>query len=279
MYAVTSGDRPVRTAAPGDDGPAGPRPGRPLRSAPATAAGCWCWPPRRRNFWATLNKAKPTGRPLHARYWRQLVRYLAHQEEDDGAAFARPDWRRGPAGGRQTVRIGLRAPGGVPAVNPQFDLKIVPPGVDPATVQKSQYAPDDEPGRFKVPYDPTAPGEYTVTLSATGTDAAGKPVKGEATARFLAYADVSDEQVKTAADHDVLRRLAAAGGGRFYRLEDLPAFLKELKAQPADIQKPRPKYLPDWRRDHSGGFLPGWLVLFVALLGAEWGLRRAWGLV
>ncbi len=275
VYAVATADRPVRPS------------GDPGKLAPALVGHSLGVGDRGRvlvlaaqetNFWTVLNKAAD-GPPLFARYWRQLVRYLAHQEEDDGAAFARPDWRRGPAGSRQTVRIGLRAPGGVPAVNPQFDLKIVPPGVNPATVQKSQYAPDDEPGRFKVAYDPTAPGEYTVTLSASGSDAAGKPVRGEATARFLAYADVSDEQVKTAADHDVLRRLAAAGGGRFYRLEDLPAFLKELKAQPAETQKPRPKYLPDWRRDHSNGFLPGWLVLFVALLGAEWGLRRAWGLV
>jgi hypothetical protein len=139
--------------------------------------------------------------------------------------------------------------------------------------------PDEEPGRFKLPYDPVAPGEYTVTVTATGSDADGKPVKGEATARFLAYADVSDEQLKKAADHDVLRRLATAGGGKFLRLEDLPGFLRELKAEPLPVTKPKPRYLPDWRRDHSGGFLPGWLVLFVALLGTEWGLRRAWGLV
>lgn len=230
------------------------------------------------HFWTTLNKAKD-GPALHARYWRQLIRYLAHQEEDDGAAFARPDWRRGPAGGKQTVRIGLRAPGGVPVVNPQFDLKIIPPGQDPASIQPRPYVPDDEPGRFKVPYDPVAPGEYTVTLAATGTDAAGKPVKGEATARFLVYADVSDEQLKTQADHDNLRRLATAGGGKFYRLEDLPTVLRELKNEPLLAAKPKPRYLPDWRRDHSRGFLPGWLVLFVALLAAEWGLRRAWGLM
>lgn len=231
------------------------------------------------SFWANLNKAKD-GPPLHARFWRQLVRWLAHQEEDDGAAFARPDWRRGPAGGKQMIRVGLRAPGGVPAVNPQFVVKVVPPGQDPAAVApRPPPTPDDEPGRFRVPYDPVAPGEYTVTVSATGADAAGRPVTGEATARFLAYADVSDEQLKKAADHDTLRRLATAGGGKFYRLEDLPGFLRELKSQPLEAAKPKPRYLPDWRRDHSGGFLPGWLVLFVALLGAEWGLRRAWGMV
>lgn len=63
------------------------------------------------------------------------------------------------------------------------------------------------------------------------------------------------------------------------RLEDLPGFLKDLKAQPLEAVKPKPKYLPDWRRDHSRGFLQGWLVVFAVLLGLEWGLRRLWGLV
>ena len=43
--------------------------------------------------------------------------------------------------------------------------------------------------------------------------------------------------------------------------------------------KPKPKYIPDWRVDHSKGFLPIWLAIFVALLGTEWGLRRLWGMV
>ena len=82
-----------------------------------------------------------------------------------------------------------------------------------------------------------------------------------------------------AAKPDVLQRIAAAGGGQFYRLEDLPRFLNELKSQPLEVAKPKPRYYPDWRRDSSRGFLPGWLVVFVALLGAEWGLRRYWGMV
>ena len=55
--------------------------------------------------------------------------------------------------------------------------------------------------------------------------------------------------------------------------------MKELKGQKLDTLKPKPRYLPDWRRNHSKGFLPGWLVLFVTFLGVEWGLRRLWGMV
>ena len=68
--------------------------------------------------------------------------------------------------------------------------------------------------------------------------------------------------------------------GRFpLRLEDLPSYLKELKEQKDVAIKPKPKFYPDWRRNHSRGFLPLWLAVFAALLGAEWGLRRLWGMV
>ena len=116
-------------------------------------------------------------------------------------------------------------------------------------------------------------------VTATGKAADGKEVKGEAAARFLAYPETTDEMLRKAADHDVLRKIASAGGGQFHRLEDLPGFLRELKAQPIESVKPKPKYLPDWRVDHSKGFLPVWLAVFVALLGTEWGLRRLWGMV
>ena len=45
------------------------------------------------------------------------------------------------------------------------------------------------------------------------------------------------------------------------------------------ISQPKAKPYPDWRRDKQKWFLPAVLVLFVAVLGLEWGLRRAWGMV
>ena len=61
---------------------------------------------------------------------------------------------------------------------------------------------------------------------------------------------------------------------------DAPLDLKWAQLMPpAETVKPKPKYLPDWRRDRSKGFLPGWLILFAVLLGTEWALRRMWGMV
>ncbi len=230
-------------------------------------------------LWQKLGQPKANdGLQLHAKFWRQMVRWLAHQEEDDAAAFARPELKRLPVGGKQTIRVGLRTPGGAPAKEPQFTVKVIAPGQDEAAAPPRTAVPDAD-GGYKVAYDPAAPGEYTVKVAAVGRDKDGKEVKGEASARFLAYPEVSDEMLRKAADHDTLRKIAAAAGGQFHRLDELPAFLKELKAQPLETVKPKPRYLPDWRRDHSKGFLPGWLVLFALLLGGEWALRRLWGMV
>jgi hypothetical protein len=217
------------------------------------------------------------GNEIHAQFWRRQVLWLAHQEEEEGAAYARPEFRRMPVNGKQTIKVGLKQPGGAEAIEPKFDVRIVAPGQKPEEATDRPKFPDAA-GGVSVKYDPPVPGEYTVLVKAKGKDTAGKEVSGEATARFLAYPDVSDEMLRTASERDHLEKLAAAAGGKAYSLEDLPGVLKEIKGQPLEAVKPKPKFVPDWRRDHSKGFLPGWLLIFVALIGTEWGLRRLWGM-
>ncbi len=230
-------------------------------------------------FWevAGLRKDKE-GLRVHHRFWKQVVLWLAHQELDEGAAFARPKFRDLQVKGAQTIRVGLRQPGGADAVDPQFEVKVIAPGEKEETVQNRTPVSDPE-GGFRLVYDPTLPGEYVVKVVAKGKDGKGGDVKGEAVAGFFASPEVSEEMLRTAADFDFLQKLAAAGGGKSFRLEDLPQYLKDLKAQPLDSVKPKPRFLPEWRRDKSKGFLPAWLVLFVTLVGVEWGLRRLWGMV
>jgi hypothetical protein len=111
-----------------------------------------------------------------------------------------------------------------------------------------------------------------------GKDADGSEVSGEATARFLVYRD-DTELMRQAADHDFLTKLAAAGGGKFHRAEDLAKFLRELADRPAADGRAKPTYYPDWKRKETGALRPLVLLAFVGLLGIEWGLRRYWGMV
>ena len=48
------------------------------------------------------------GTDLHARFWKQAILWLAHQDEMEENVYARPEYRRLVAHGRQTVRMGMR---------------------------------------------------------------------------------------------------------------------------------------------------------------------------
>jgi hypothetical protein len=237
-------------------------------------------------LWERLGQpATRDGVQIHNRFWKQCVLWLAHQEEEEGQVYVRPKYRRLPIGGDQEVRVGLKTASGGDDPNAVLTVKVLAPGEDEAKAAPKQVVRDKD--GTKVLVKPPVAGEYTVVATAPVIGPDGKPVAGpdgkpaeyRGAARYIAYPEVSDEMLKVAADPDFLRKIADASGGKALRLEDLPAFLKELKAQPMDLLKPKPKYYPDWRRNHSKGFLPAWLVLFVVLLGTEWGLRRLWGMV
>ncbi len=251
-------------------------------------------------LWERLGQPKTRqGTAIHSRFWKQCVLWLAHQDEEEGLAYARPIYRQLKVGNEQTIRVGVRLPNGQEDPNAELIVKIVPmPKPDQNGEQKKE--PDqaeidkaktetiirDKDGA-KVLLRPREKGEYFVVLTSPKKDsegklvldAEGKPVLFRATAKFIAVPDTSDEMLRVNADHDFMSRLSLPTGGKALRLEDLPEFLKELKSEPLSTMTPKPHYYPDWRRNHSKGFLPLWLVVFVLLLGTEWALRRMWGMV
>ncbi|HEY1189267.1 MAG TPA: hypothetical protein VGE74_16565, partial [Gemmata sp.] len=245
-------------------------------------------------LWRSFGQPKErTGLDMHERFWRQCVLWLAYQDEEESQAYARPRFRQMKATGEQTVRVGLKKPDGTDDPNAPLAVRILPlaPGQQEPKPEDEKKAPaltplTDQDGR-KVLFRPTAPGEYFVSVTSPvkrpdGTieknpDGTDKLHRG--TAKFIAVPDISDEMLRVNADPQFMERLSVPTGGRALRLEDLPGFLKELKVEaPPDLGK-KPRYYPDWHRNRSRGFLPLWLVVFVALLGTEWGLRRLWGLV
>ncbi len=252
-------------------------------------------------LWEQLGQPKTRlGSEIHTRFWKQCVLWLAHQDEEEGLAYARPLYRQLKAGGEQTIRVGVRLPNGQEDPNAELTVKIVPmpkpadrkaeeakePDQAEIDKAKTETVMRDKDGA-KVLFRPRERGEYFVVLTSPKKDAEGKPVldaEGKpvllrATAKFIAVPDISDEMLRVNADHDFMTRLAVQTGGKGLRLEDLPGFLKDLKAEPLSTMIPKPHYYPDWRRNHSKGFLPFWLVVFVLLLGTEWALRRLWGMV
>jgi uncharacterized membrane protein len=232
----------------------------------------------------------PELRKAHDRFWRQIVLWLAKRDEAEGNILVLPDTRRLPAGGKLGFSLRLRGKGGVdlPQKDAHFDVTIIGPEQDETKVPTAREK-GEERGTF---WKTEVPGEYLMVARGWGTDVDGKPLDNlpPAKARFMVYQDDA-ETSRQAADHEFLTRLANAGGGKFYRPEELKQFLKQMTSAPVPQNKTKPRLWPDWRRGPpsksvadqfsaltSSGIL-ACLVLFVLLLSTEWFLRRRWGFV
>ena len=226
--------------------------------------------------WRNLGLPKSTeGVELHAKFWKQLVVYLAQQEDQGGAVWVRPDTRRLAAGGKVNFTVGLRGKTGIDLPDGKFEVTVVPPGGGQPEPVPTARDRDTHRGSF---WKTDKPGEYLIKVRGQGVDLDGKKVDEPAEARFIVYRD-DTELLRQAADHDFLRKLATAGGGKFYRADELPKVLRELERTAPDAGRQKAVYWPDWRRPSLSGFLPGLFLAFVTVLGLEWGLRRYWGMV
>ncbi len=214
------------------------------------------------------------GQALHGRFWRQVVVWLARQEDAEGSVWVRPDVRRLPARGELGFAVGMRGKGGGPDVRD-------------GTFEVEATAPDGTKTRIPLMRGAAATrgvvaaakaGVWKLTVKGEGKDPSGGAVSGESSARVIVY-DEDLELSKPAADPEFLRKLATGGGGEALRVEQLPDFLNRLAEQPLDAGKPKMELRPDWRTTGRSGFLVWFFVLFSAVVSLEWGLRRYWGMV
>ena len=116
-------------------------------------------------LWERLGQPKTRqGVEIHRRFWRQVVRWLAHQEEDEGLVYARPEFRRLAVGGKQSIRVGVRGPDGADLKDAEYDVRVVAPGETEAAAKPRPVVADPA-GGARLPYEPAAPGEYVVVVT------------------------------------------------------------------------------------------------------------------
>jgi hypothetical protein len=108
---------------------------------------------------------------------------------------------------------------------------------------------------------PAKPGKYSAT--------ARFPDGSQQTSRFIVF-DENLEQTEVATDTGYLRKLCESSGGRLLQPGELGKLMRELKNEKID-STPIRKLASAW--DRVWVF---WLLGF--LLGADWFLRRRWGL-
>ena len=230
------------------------------------------------------------GMRLQARFWQQMILWLAKKEESDGNLLVMPDARRLAAGSRLGFRVKMRGKGGVEISpqNTQIEVSVRQPD---GTEIKAPIA--DQQGELRGSFLKTdLPGEYELVARGSGKDIDGTALENlpPARARFIIYQDTA-ELARQAADHAFLDRLAKAGGGRAYQAENFKQFLRDLSDQPLSQGTTKPRLWPEWRKGPASRTLnaqasallsSGILLiyaLFVACLCTEWLLRRLWGLV
>ena len=216
----------------------------------------------------------PEKQRMHGRFWRQVVLWLAKQENAEGSVWLKPDTRRLPARSDLGFSVGVRSKGGVELKDGTYSVEVVGPGGAKTPVPTRRTATEDR-GTFAKADDP---GEYTITVRGEAKDpSTGEIVKGEQSAHFIVF-DEDVEMMRRAADHDFLKKLASAGGGEFHRVEELPAFLRRMQTENLARHKPKLTLRPDWRTTGRSPFLLSFFVSFVACLSIEWLLRRRWGM-
>src|SRR5262249_11905616 len=152
----------------------------------------------------------------HRKFWRQVVFWLAHKEDEgENKVTLALDNRRISVG--QKVELSATA---------RDSKNQVIPGVKYEATVTRDAAPGvsgpvplfDEGERWRGPYLALSePGEYRATVKATRD---GKEI-GHDTARFLVYQD-DREMENPAADLDLLKKLAETTGGSYLSTEELP---------------------------------------------------------
>ncbi len=219
------------------------------------------------------------GLEYHKTFWRRVVMWLAQQDQVEGNVVVTPSTRRLPTHEKLTVDIQVIDKNRRSLPRADLRYQIVGPGEkeDPS---KFVLASTEAGKPFTFDFDKASrPGEYRIIAIGEGKSASGEEVKGRQEVPFLVFAKSSQELLNPAANHGLMEKIAAETFGESFRADELPEFLERLRSAPQPQSKAAQKLLPDWRRGEQPWFLPGVLVLFVLLLGLEWGLRRFWGMV
>jgi hypothetical protein len=224
-------------------------------------------------------------------FWKQLILWLADQDDRAGNVWIEMQARRVSAGSAERLEytFGLKGKNGNEIPDAQFTVKAIGPSGQVINAPKSTPQKDHQRGSLPAP---ATAGEYRLEITGKGKDKDGGDVSDTKAAHFLVVSDNVELQRK-AADHELLKDIAHQSGGQFYSASerDLLKLLSELKGRVRQESHAKTVRYPDWDRHPASDAFPDqvtglwgssslfWFLGFAALLCTEWGLRRKWGMV
>lgn len=205
-------------------------------------------------------------RAEHERFWRQLILWLAHKENDSGqSVWARVNPRNVSPGASVPIQFGARDAEDKPVSDVKFTVQVT--GPSGKSHQVESFSTGDS---ATTTFSPTQePGDYWVTVHAEKN---GTSLGFDATTRFIV--DPRDLELDNpAADYSLLEAISSLSGGTSLPPEELESFLTRMNKEKS--------WNNDLVRYRRISLWDNWyfLLLFVVLLTGEWFIRKHKGLV
>lgn len=198
----------------------------------------------------------PSSDLRHQQFWRQLMRALVSDVPQPFELAARE------RGGAIEVRAQLRDAAFMPVTDAQLTASVSSP-------QESASLPlralPDQPGVYQGLFEPLHSGAFVIEASAQRL---GAPIGSARTS--LQYQQGEAEYFSLRQNRGLLEHLASATGGRYWRPDELGGLPQAIRASSAGVVEQQLQPLWD---------APLLFVLLAALKGAEWLLRRRWGVI
>ncbi|HEV3417371.1 MAG TPA: hypothetical protein VG056_11170 [Pirellulales bacterium] len=203
----------------------------------------------------------------HKKFWRQVVFWLAKKDEaEKTGVWIKLAQRQFTPRRPVEFTVGATSPQGDPIRDATFEASAILPDGSTRPLHLARQG-EQTTGSFK---ETQLPGDYTVLLTATR----GGAKLGEAKGRFIVY-DQDLEMENPAPRPSLMKSLAAYtkdAGGATWAPEELTDLCGWFKKQTKDLEVPTEIKETPWDK-------PYYFLIVVALLSAEWFLRKKWGLV
>jgi uncharacterized membrane protein len=220
------------------------------RTAVMATSGTWRW-----------QMSQALGDTTHDQFWRQMLRWVA--EDSPGPVVATLTPARLNDDGHVRLTALVRDKGFEAAADAKVVAHVIGPDGASEMVDLAPVA--NAPGTFAADWVAGKPGSYVAEVTATrGATELGRDVV------TIDRADGMAENFHTGQNRELLEKLAAETGGRYWKTEELSRLPKEISYSEAGISVRDTKEL--WN-------MPVVFILLAALMGGEWLLRRKWGVV
>jgi uncharacterized membrane protein len=220
------------------------------RTAVLATSGTWRW-----------QMSQPLGDTTHDMFWRQLLRWLVW--DTPGRVVLTVSNPMLFDDGHIRLFADVRDESYNPAPGAQVEAHVI--GPDGITAMVDMAPVPDRPGSFQADWTAEKPGSYVAEVSGTEQ---GKEL-GRDVLNFERMDGVA-ENFHTEQNRDLLERLSAQTGGRYWRPQEISKLADQIPYSEAGITMSETKEL--WN-------LPAVFLAIVLLRSAEWLLRRRWGIV